>query len=237
MMALRAADPRSHLESTPVKTFFDPMGLRVLLWTVIASAFMVVIWSRGFVFPSEYTGNLLTGKFTLAALIAAIASFHYKEWQETVRATLDNVYDLECAARDGRLDGLSQQDQEYIELESRVDRWHELRLERLSHVLGNTLPSARLQLTDLMSGLLFLVISATADVAGLILDPAGTTWRRFSLAAFVGSFAPFLGILGNNIGSLHGNFRGWAQNFSEIAEESRIRRRDLAARRQARTRR
>lgn len=217
---------------TPSRKFLnDPMGLRFALWLVSAGVFVAAAWSQSLTLPHAYTVDILTGKFTLLGFAAAIASFHYTGWQRTVRETLNRIYNPEWMAREGRLDLLKEQIAsgtekagfEYLELETLVDRWHERRLATLKLVLDSELPTTRLVLTDLMSGLYFLVVSSIADLSGLILDPAGTSWRWFSLGSFAGSFGPFFASLFFHIGTLKGNFSGWESAFREVEQESQAR--------------
>jgi hypothetical protein len=226
------ADGSPHLISVG-QFLYDAMGLRFALWLALAGACTWVAWTWSLSLPA--TVEILASKFTLIGFAAAIASFHYAEWRRTTREALDRVYDPEWSAREGRLSVLREEIErgaeamtfEYLQLETRIRGWYERRLARIQLLLRNELPSARVVLTDLMSGSYFLVVSSIADIAGLMFDPQGGSWRWFSLGTFAGSFSPFLSALFSHIGRLKGDFTSWESIFKEIEGETRAKLRTL----------
>jgi len=212
--------------------FFDRTGLFLLLWFAFFTPFAITALSLGLVFPVEYTGNILTGKFTLIGLVGAVISLQYVDWRQAYDKTFESVFDVAWMVRDLQLNDRSEtitDDAARADLNhelKQVGHWHERRINSVKQLL-DILAGQRFVLIALVSGVYFLCLSSVSDLAGLIFDPAGRQWRSFSLGALAGAFAPFLTALFFLIGKLQGSFAGTEDIFLGVLAKSQARLHEL----------
>jgi hypothetical protein len=213
---------------------YDPRR-HFLLWLMTSGVAIASSFWWKLMLPREYTIDIFVAKLTLLGFGAAVLSLRFNDWRETVRATTNKVFDREALARERRLDTLKEQIAsgtgragfEYLELEIDVTAWHEGRLEMLEDFSRFELNSIRVSLIDLGWGLSLLLVSSISDLSGLVLDPAGTPWRSFSLGCFAASFAPFSNVLAYYLGDLTGSLKRTEERFRRAEQRSRAKLRAL----------
>jgi len=109
---------------------------------------------------------------------------------------------------------------ELLTLGPQVRRWQEWRLGAAGGILA-ILPFNQRILVDLLAGAYLLLLSSTADLAGFVLDANGSTWRWFSLGAFVASIPPFFVSWAFYVLLLSREFTDWKAGFQRAESDAR----------------
>jgi hypothetical protein len=206
----------------------DGIAVRFRIWIVVGASLIALTCYARLAIPGPHAVEVFAAKLTLLGLAATVATFQYTGWHRTAREMLDQVREPEWTASVRRLEEIKTRvvsntgsAADYLTLRTQVGRWQQWRLDAAEAVLGDLLPFNRRVLTNLLAGIYLLLLSATADLAGLVFDANGAGWRWFSLGAFVASIPPFLGAWGAYLLSLSHEFKGWETGFRAAEREAR----------------